>query len=125
MELVDAMIRLEDVVHRGVVVGAVKRVVPDEEIDQTAYCANTLNWSTDSFGCSFSMNMSSFKSVTSVRVTPRLYSCARQVNESVKSAHSINDRVGTIAKVRRALDHGLEIAGRRYLFLAASASQAT
>jgi hypothetical protein len=47
-----------------------------------------------------------------------------QVNGTVKNAHSLNELAGTIARVTRALDHGLVVAGRRYVFLAASSSQA-
>lgn len=46
-----------------------------------------------------------------------------QVNASVKEADAINPSAGTMARVRRALEHGLVIAGRKYVFLAASASQ--
>jgi RNA-dependent RNA polymerase len=46
-----------------------------------------------------------------------------QVNASVKEADAINPSAGTMARVRRALQHGLIIAGRKYVFLAASASQ--
>lgn len=46
-----------------------------------------------------------------------------QVNVSVKEANAINPKAGTMARVHRALEHGLVIAGRKYVFLAASASQ--
>ena len=46
-----------------------------------------------------------------------------QVNASVKEANAINPSVGTLARVHRALKHGLIIGGRKYVFLAASASQ--
>jgi len=46
-----------------------------------------------------------------------------QVNVSVKEANAINPKAGTMARVHRALTHGLVIAGRKYVFLASSASQ--
>lgn len=47
-----------------------------------------------------------------------------QMNPIVRTVDAQNDSVGTVARVRRALFQGIEIAGRRYIFLAASTSQA-
>lgn len=47
-----------------------------------------------------------------------------QINPTVKAADDINPAVGTIARVRRALNSGLKVAGRHYVFLAAGTSQA-
>ncbi|KAJ9096569.1 hypothetical protein QFC19_007101 [Naganishia cerealis] len=46
-----------------------------------------------------------------------------QMNPSVRAVDGINESVGTLARIRRVLNHGLFLAGQKFEFLAASASQ--
>jgi RNA-dependent RNA polymerase len=46
-----------------------------------------------------------------------------KINPSVRTADGINEGVGTLARIRRVLNHGLFLAGQKFEFLAASASQ--
>jgi hypothetical protein len=47
-----------------------------------------------------------------------------KMNPVIRKIDQMNESEGTVARVRRALTHGLEIAGRKYVFLAAGTSQA-
>jgi RNA-dependent RNA polymerase len=47
-----------------------------------------------------------------------------QISGEVRDADDINMSAGLLARIRRALTHGLKVAGRHYVWLAAGTSQA-